>query len=520
MLSCRIDLRDTRADSWRWHDGKLVHGASWVRPVIHSTALVTVSQKADRTRLVIQERDYRDHATDTDMAGVVNGRDQLEVVIGPSSVRFTAGVGGTAPLYLTMADGIVYGSWHLPDLRRHTNTDRLLDRAATRVLTRQLRYSSDTLFQDIVMVTERAAATATPAGITVNLPPAAQHVLAARQPRAGTNVVEAFETLLASAVSRAVPPGMRVGIELSGGVDSANVALTLARHTTAITCFGLLLDDLTAVGGEQGQACRRRHAVVSMLGLPDITVQASKHPPFVPSGIRRCGIAHDPGAAFYREAFDALRDAAAGNVDIMMTGLGGDELLALPATETAARAPRTAPNAKQDTNVPWLGQRARAALADINTNLAPVSVLPLPTLMSFALHNPAYLQAGIWPISPLADPRLLRFGEQLPFVWRRDKTLLRERLRCAGLPSYVYRPRCPETFSPLMQLGLRQHGLDLARHMLSESLLIDTGYIDHAQFAATYEAALGAARIPSLLCDTIALELGLRSLTTHPLRPT
>jgi len=68
-----------------------------------------------------------------------------------------------------------------------------------------------------------------------------------------------------------------------------------------------------------------------------------------------------------------------------------------------------------------------------------------------------------------------------------------------------------------MQLGLRRHGLDLARHMLSESLLIDAGYIDYTQFTAVYEAAVGAPRIPSLLCDAIALELGLRSLTAHPL---
>src|SRR5262249_22793977 len=150
-------------------------------------------------------------------------------------------------------------------------------------------------------------------------------------PRAGTNMVEAFETLLASAVSRAVQPGMRIGIELSGGVDSANVALTVAQQATAPTCFGLLLDDLVDVGSRKGQA-RRRHAVVSMPGLSDVTVQASKYPPFVPGGIRRCGLAHDPSGAFYREAFDALRDAAVGKVDIMITGLGGDELLALPAT--------------------------------------------------------------------------------------------------------------------------------------------------------------------------------------------
>src|SRR5262249_49881769 len=151
------------------------------------------------------------------------------------------------------------------------------------------------------------------------------------------------------------------------------------------------------VGSRKGQA-RRRHAVVSMLGLSDVTVQASKYPPFVPGGIRRCGLAHDPSGAFYREAFDALRDAAVGKVDIMITGLGGDELLALPATGTAVRPAHAARNSNErNTNVPWLGQRALAALAEIDTNLAPVPVLALPALMSFALHNPTYLQAGIWP---------------------------------------------------------------------------------------------------------------------------
>lgn len=195
-------------------------GASWVRPVTHPMVHVTSSQVADHVRLVIQERDYRDHAPDAETSSVVDGCDRLEVTIGPNAIRFTAGIGGIAPLYLAMADGIVYGSWHLPDLRRHARTGRLLDRAEARVLTRRLRYSSDTLFRDIVMVTERATAIATPTGITINRSPGAHHVIAARHPRAGTKVVEAFETLLASAVSRVVPPGMRIGIELSGGVDS------------------------------------------------------------------------------------------------------------------------------------------------------------------------------------------------------------------------------------------------------------------------------------------------------------
>lgn len=270
----------------------------------------------------------------------------------------------------------------------------------------------------------------------------------------------------------------------------------------ATLCFGLLLDDLLDTG-----QTTRRHAITSRLDVPDVTILASDHPPFTPGGIRGRGQPHDPASAYYCEAFDALRDAATGRVSIMVTGLGGDELLALRPDEKPAHAVAAGVD-----SVTWLGQRARAAVDDIDTNQAPPAVLPLPVLMSFALHNPAYLTAGIWPTAPLAEPAVVRFAEQLPVEYRRDKALLRERLRRAGFPHHVVHPARPETFSPLMQLGLRQHGLPLLAAMLRESILIDTGYVHHGRLAAAYHRATIAAQIPSIRCDTITLELGLRSL--------
>lgn len=196
----------------------------------------------------------------------------------------------------------------------------------------------------------------------------------------------------------------------------------------------------------------------------------------------------------------------------MVTGLGGDELLATPASRHTARV--TDP----EFAVPWLGKRAKAALPELDTNLAPVAVRPLPTLMALALHNPSYLAAGIWPTAPLADPRLIRFAEQLPVRWRRANALFRCRLRQAGLPRSVTNPARPESFAPLMQHGLRHHGLPILRRMLDDSVLVDAGFLDHRRLTAAYHAATSASRLPSLLCDTMATELALRSLTRNPLR--
>jgi hypothetical protein len=48
--------------------------------------------------------------------------------------------------------------------------------------------------------------------------------------------------------------------------------------------------------------------------------------------------------------------------------------------------------------------------------------------------------------------------------------------------------------------------------MLTDSRLVDLGYLDHAALTRAYEQAQSAGHIPSMLCDAISLEVGLRSL--------
>ncbi|WP_241740848.1 asparagine synthase-related protein [Streptomyces sp. L2] len=376
-----------------------------------------------------------------------------------------------------------------------------MPRVVARTLTRQHRYTSETLFQGVYRLTERAAATFTPSGLSIHYPDPAEHVLEPRTLRPGVDPLAALDELLTD-VSRQAPTATGcVGVELSGGADSGNVALALkAGRFPEVYSFGLL------VGGSIGRKQReRRRALVEHCGFRDTATPAMRHPPFCAGGVRDLCKPHDPAGAFYQEAFDVVREqAAARRCEVMFTGSGGDEVNAHH-SRTQAELPTPEP-------VPWLGGNAIRALTDVNEHLAPIPVLPLPTLMAFGMHNPGFLRAGIWPVSPLAHPRIVRFMEQLPHEHKRGKALFRERIRRAGLPEWVANPAEPENLLAVLEKGLRSYGLSVLDDMMKESILVDLGYVDGRALAQARRNADSVLVVPDLLCDVVALEIGLRSL--------
>ncbi|WP_246101474.1 asparagine synthase [Streptomyces cyaneus] len=427
--------------------------------------------------------------------------DYTSLLVRPDEVQVSAGVFGTAPLYLIQVDEGLYGSWDLADLRAYLRPDRLNARAVARTLSRQHRYTADTLFDGVYRLTERATAVFTRTGLAIAYPEPAEHVLHPRRLRAGMDPTAAFEALLTGVMAEWRPTAKCVGVEVSGGADSGNVALSAAAADfAAVHAFGLLM------GGRIGRLQRdRRRALVDHLGLRDTAVPAMQYPPFVPGGVRDRGLPHDPAGAFYQEAFDVMRaQVAARGCAVIFTGGGGDEVNAHHSRTNAELPPAD--------HVPWLGPMATEALAQVNENVAPIPVLPVPTLMAFGLHNPAYLRLGIWPVAPLVHPRLIRFMEQLPHEHKRGKKMFRDRLQRAGLPESVAAPAEPENFLAVMESGLRTYGLPLLDDMLRDSLLVDLGYVDPDALARARDHAERAPVVPDLLCDTLALEVGLRSL--------
>ncbi|MFE9096193.1 asparagine synthase-related protein [Streptomyces sp. NPDC007264] len=489
MLSMRLLLDDLQEPKWRLAGRRWTNGKSWIEPANVSALVVEVNDdQAPCVRIRVKEC-RRDDA------------DFVELTMEPEQARLAAGAFGTTPLYLTEGAGELHASWDLTLLRPHLRADRLAPRVVARTLTRQHRYTSETLFEGVYRLTERASAMFTTAGLSIHYPEPAEHVLEPRTLRPGVDPLAALDELLTDAIRQAPTATGCVGVELSGGADSGNVALAVkAACFPEMHSFGLL------VGGSVGrQQSERRRALVEHCGFLDTAVSAVQHPPFCPGGVRALRKPHDPAGAFYQEAFDVLREqAAARRCEIMFTGTGGDEINAYH-SRTQAQLPAPDP-------VPWLGVQGARALAEVNEHLAPIPVLPVPTLMAFGLHNPGFLRAGIWPVSPLANPQIVRFMEQLPHEHKRGKALFRERIRRAGLAEWVAAPAEPENFLAVLEKGLRSYGLPVLDDMLKESILVDLGYVDGKSLAEARRDADAAPVVPDLLCDVLALEAGLRSI--------
>ncbi|MER7662949.1 MULTISPECIES: hypothetical protein [unclassified Streptomyces] len=190
MLTMRLRPADLQEPKWRSEGGRWINGQSWIEPANLSTWVMEVNDdQAPRVRVRVKE-------CKPDEA------DFVALTMGPGEVRLAAGVFGTAPLYLTERGGELHASWDLTVLRPHLRADRLVPRVVARTLTRQHRYTCETLFEGVYRLTERASARFTSAGLSIHYPEPAEHVLEPRKLRPGVDPLAALDELLTDASVR------------------------------------------------------------------------------------------------------------------------------------------------------------------------------------------------------------------------------------------------------------------------------------------------------------------------------
>jgi len=517
----------TDAGGWQWDGHRWISGRSWIEPFPHpaiehvmvttpdsgQSCLIVREAAGDRepvttVRRVMSNPGYRRQVEEADAWPLHAVR--VEMAAG-HGVGIRCGERGVAPLYLRPTDGQLTVSWDILDLA--AGTDDLDAREVAAMLAYRTRYSTATVFRTMRQLTERSTAIWNhTTGLSIDYPAPALH----SHPRilhSDADPVAAFSDLLRREITARPLSTDGCAVELSGGMDSAMTALALAETVGPVRTAALTLG---GDAGDQQQRRRREISARARLG-PDLTVPVAEFGPFHPAGPRANGRPTSPTDGTYAEAMNELysRLSAAG-ARWVFTGIGGDELCFQRPEERAL------------TGDPWnlhpvpnhLGPRARNTLLHIEDDLAPASVLHASTLLALAVHSATAMRHGLWPISPLATPLVLRFGESLPLAWRRGKKLMRLRLEQAGYSREVVHPPLRENFAATCEAAMLQDGLPLLCQWLPGSILTLQGLLDPVGLRTECATVATTGHGASELYRPLALEAALRSLAIPAAAPT
>lgn len=518
MMKFVLDLADCRSHWW-WDGPRVVSGRSWIEP-FRSPALESVFITGPSgTLIAARERMAgRVAAPFETLPGQGSSRSfddyaflrqeivewplefLLVEVVDDNQITFTAGRFGTAPVYVLRKRQVLHGSWSLPDLYEHLTVSDLDDEGVVRFLTRKPCYSRGTVFRSVTRMTERSVGVLSRSGFDVKYP-LPSHRDKPRQLRSGVDAVSAFERVLQASLRQRVHFTGDACVEVSGGVDSAVVASMM----TEVAGPGVASCGISIGGRADDQQKRRRAELVERLGGADATIAASDHAPFHRLGSRRSGVPFSAEDEPYSEALTAeLMAVRPMGARVVLTGIGGDELMADPLTEGAAVHRRQGVAGS-------LGRRGRRVLdqmAPLEVASAPASALPESCLLAAACRSPVMLRAGFWPVSPLCSPAVLTFCDWLPVTWRRGKRLLRALLARRGLSAGFLYPHRRENFAHVMEQAMIHNGLPLVRSMRRGSILADQGYLDFDRLDRR-----GDSSPPAGLYEAVALELSLRALS-------
>ncbi len=137
-------------------------------------------------------------------------------------------------------------------------------------------------------------------------------------------------------------------------------------------------------------------------------------------------------------------------VEVVSTGLGGDELM----EGTSGNAELTAigedeKKRRQKADRPpfftnrFLSEYVESTPVSLNYRLP---YLPLSLISSQIARNNVYINRGIWPISPFANPYLVAFCWSLDDRFRVNKNILKSYYLAKDWPEIIYNPEINEHF--------------------------------------------------------------------------
>jgi asparagine synthase (glutamine-hydrolysing) len=523
MLKARIALSDLSLDA-QWRDGCIVFGNSRIEPYGHILLETLLVRTENQWFVTVRER-----LASSAHVGAMASRDvdaeqfnqlyqqcalwpldylMIEVAKAGRRMRVRAGVLGSVPVYCHAIDDRVTISWDFADF---TTIPLAIDpEVASHRLALSTVYSARQLCVGVNLLTERASFHVEPGKASYRYPAPAADTTPSPLP-AGRDALTAFSELLQHVVSARPVTAERISIELSGGMDSASVASALATLHEQMASLGILLD-----GEVRLPQIQRRQRIAQRLNLLDHTVDIAAFPPSL--DLRpRPDQAKNLHWEYYLEAVTALWESAkAQGRDVLFTGVGGDELF--PAyvdeiPESSGNASGSISEARRYAEQ-LLTPRALSAARTLRSFDAPVSPVPVTSLLTHACRGPDQLRHGQWPVNPLSDPSLATFCHRLPSDNRLGRAVMRQYLQMR-LGSEVFpHGYTKETFAQVLPELISKHAPTVASQ-LRECALADLGLVDQrAALELLNAATVTRAKAPmSALASFLWLERCVRQVS-------
>jgi asparagine synthase (glutamine-hydrolysing) len=529
MLRCRLSFQQG-GSPWSVTDGRWSNGYGFVEPFRHRALETACLRCGEQIAFIIREapRDTPSAMTlppieDVDASTFASAIE--DVAAWPLNIvcllidntartaTLRSGMWGSAPLYALTRDGELRAEWDVARLYPYLRATVDFGRMAYCLVRLGLPYSRQTLFPEISLLTERSIARweAERGTLAVEYPTRVSRA-GAKELREGADVVGMFGEILSSSMARWIDEGSHVGAELSGGIDSSIVAIVATSLTQQpVRTYGLIMP------GENGviQAARRDE-IINRFHLADTALSAAAYPPLMPGSTRNTDGMIVPWGEYYYEAVAAIIDRArADAIDMVLTGIGGDELATLTYRDLEYLGQST--EAPEGPSVPpFLTKRARDAYHEIIYHLdpAPQPAVEYSCLESTATNAILFLRMGIWPINPYLTPELVWFVRSLPPEWRDDRRLQRQYLRRRGCSDAVAYPTVTETFADVMSLAVRDRSREVLRALFCESRLAAAGLVDQDCLIESYDRYCSEEddRLKDAFVEAAVQELTLRAL--------
>jgi len=372
-------------------------------------------------------------------------------------------------------------------------------------------YTNETVFSHLKILTERSALALKPTSrVSLRLPRSAQPTRTRRRSN-----LASFAKVLGKTVrkrSQAVTKFAKVGVELSGGLDSSTVAGIVSTNLqNPLQCYSIefLGDGATTLRRKLLRLVERfplkSHLVKLGNRYPLIKQAKVMRPKFYKSEI-------------YENIIAKLAQMAkAHGVEVIFTGIGGDELFSIDQGErNNFRGEAYLSKAASKPLPAFCTEKCPQAVQELATSPTP---FPLP-LLPHSVHgahlatNNIFILKGVWPIAPLAEPKLVRYCRGLPKEYRFKKEILRRYQATKNYPVEVFRPVVNENFQQIFDEAFNVKAADFLRKLFERSILGRLGWLDKQKLVREYEAIRKGTSMldPFMLYRVAAIEIILQSL--------